>query len=283
MIAITLYMNPYEVLNLPKNASIEEIKSRYKELARENHPDKLHGCSVEEKSRREEYFKQVTVAYHVIMDSLKQDEWNADRQKSHDSEYWKKIWAEVEKRDIWGFMNNIFKDVATKYIHKKSHEVRLDITLEDIACEREKKLRLFLQGVVEPVFVTINCKEYPEFHFTYQSQDNTVHVVTVHMTLKEHDSYDVDDELNLYYTYEITLKEFIEGASIQIPYLDGSSISLSVEPFTNLNEPNVITGKGLNKGNLYVQICIAPILKHKWETLGGDEKAIFLGALNKII
>jgi DnaJ-class molecular chaperone len=278
-------MHPYDVLNLPKNATIEEIKSRYKELARENHPDKLHGCEEEEKRRREEYFKQVTVAYQVIMDSLKKDEWNHDRQDTHDTDYWKQIWAEVEKRDIWSFMNNIFKDVATKYIHKKRHEIRLDVTLEDVVCAREKKLRLFLQGVVEPVFTTLNCKEYPVFTFTYISQDNTSHIVTVNLVLAEHKQYDTDDEGNLYYDGMITLQEYIRGVNLQIPYLDGSKMEVHIEPFVNLEEPIVIEGKGILNGDLHIHVRIAPIAKQKWSLLHENDQSMFLGVLevlNKI-
>ena len=34
------YQQAFKILNLPTNSDTEKIKSRYKELAKENHPDK---------------------------------------------------------------------------------------------------------------------------------------------------------------------------------------------------------------------------------------------------
>ena len=58
-------MNPYEVLGVSRNASIEEIKKAYKELSRKYHPDSYVGNPLS--SLAEEKFKQVQEAYDAIM------------------------------------------------------------------------------------------------------------------------------------------------------------------------------------------------------------------------
>ena len=58
-------MNPYEVLGVSRNASIDEIKRAYKELSRKYHPDSYVGDPVS--SLAEENFKQVREAYDAIM------------------------------------------------------------------------------------------------------------------------------------------------------------------------------------------------------------------------
>lgn len=58
-------MNPYEVLGVSRNASIDEIKRAYKELSRKYHPDSYVGNPLS--SLAEEKFKQVQEAYDSIM------------------------------------------------------------------------------------------------------------------------------------------------------------------------------------------------------------------------
>ena len=58
-------MNPYEVLGVSRNASLEEIKKAYRELSRKYHPDSYEGNPLS--SLAEEKFKQVQEAYDAIM------------------------------------------------------------------------------------------------------------------------------------------------------------------------------------------------------------------------
>ena len=58
-------MNPYEVLGVSRNASLDEIKKAYRELSRKYHPDSYVGNPLS--SLAEEKFKQVQEAYDAIM------------------------------------------------------------------------------------------------------------------------------------------------------------------------------------------------------------------------
>ena len=58
-------MNPYEVLGVSRNASIDEIKKAYRELSRKYHPDSYVGNPLS--SLAEEKFEQVQEAYDAIM------------------------------------------------------------------------------------------------------------------------------------------------------------------------------------------------------------------------
>lgn len=56
----------YDVLGVPRDAPLEDIKKRYKQLAISMHPDKTSG---QQKTREEEdLFKAVTKAYEVLSD-----------------------------------------------------------------------------------------------------------------------------------------------------------------------------------------------------------------------
>lgn len=55
-------MNPYDVLEIPKDASDKDIKDSYRQLAKIWHPDKNKAPNAEEK------FKEINKAYNVLID-----------------------------------------------------------------------------------------------------------------------------------------------------------------------------------------------------------------------
>lgn len=59
----------YEILGVAKDASPDEIKSAYRKLARQHHPD----VSTEPKEVAEEKFKEISEAYEVLSDAEKRN------------------------------------------------------------------------------------------------------------------------------------------------------------------------------------------------------------------
>ena len=59
--------NPYEVLGIEPNASIEDIKKAYKTLANKYHPDKVQHLGDEFKALAETRFKDIQEAYQTLM------------------------------------------------------------------------------------------------------------------------------------------------------------------------------------------------------------------------
>lgn len=65
----------YAVLALPRNASEDQIRQRFRELARTRHPDRFQGA---EKARAEIEFQELTQAFNVLADP--------ERRRRHDNE-----------------------------------------------------------------------------------------------------------------------------------------------------------------------------------------------------
>jgi len=58
--------DPYIVLNVPRNASLVEIKQAYRKLASKYHPDKLQHLGEEFRTLAEERFKAIEEAYRQL-------------------------------------------------------------------------------------------------------------------------------------------------------------------------------------------------------------------------
>ena len=59
--------DPYAVLNVPQNASQEEIKKAYRELANKYHPDKVLHLGDEFRELAEKRFKEIEKAYRELI------------------------------------------------------------------------------------------------------------------------------------------------------------------------------------------------------------------------
>jgi curved DNA-binding protein CbpA len=60
-------MNPYTELDVPVNASLENIKQRYRTLAQMHHPDK---------GGDEEVFKRIKLAYEILSDPIRRKQYD---------------------------------------------------------------------------------------------------------------------------------------------------------------------------------------------------------------
>jgi curved DNA-binding protein CbpA len=68
-------VNYYEVLGVDRSANEEQIRDRFRKLARENHPDRYQGP---DKAEAERKFQTLTEAVNVLT--------NVEKRKSHDAE-----------------------------------------------------------------------------------------------------------------------------------------------------------------------------------------------------
>ena len=59
--------SPHEVLGIPETATKEEIKSAYRTLAGQYHPDKVAHLGDELQALAEQRFKEIQDAYHKLM------------------------------------------------------------------------------------------------------------------------------------------------------------------------------------------------------------------------
>ncbi len=86
-------MNPYEVLGISENATDEEVKKAYKEMAKKYHPDKYVDNPLSELAA--EKIKEINVAYDTIMKQRKQQKSASSGQGAHSSYSGSGIYSEI--------------------------------------------------------------------------------------------------------------------------------------------------------------------------------------------
>jgi DnaJ like chaperone protein len=59
--------DPFKILGIDRNASLEEIKLAYRQLANKYHPDKVEHLGDEFKALAEERFKEIESAYRELV------------------------------------------------------------------------------------------------------------------------------------------------------------------------------------------------------------------------
>jgi len=65
----------YAVLALPRNATEEQIRQRFRELARARHPDRFQG---QEKAHAEREFQEITQAFNLLSDPARRRQYDLE-------------------------------------------------------------------------------------------------------------------------------------------------------------------------------------------------------------
>lgn len=137
------FKNYYEILKVPETATSKEIKDAYRKVAKMNHPDMTKEYSEEEQKRREETFKQASLAYEVLSNEKKRKEYNIEFEKYQEEQKRKKQTSKKE--------NSIFQNIKKTYYHTKVKETPFNTRLKKYN-ERIKefypKLNIFGRGVI---------------------------------------------------------------------------------------------------------------------------------------
>ncbi len=140
----------YEILGVDRNASIEEIKSQYRKLAMQYHPDRNPG-----NKEAEEKFKEATEAYGVLIDENKRRQYDRYGHDGLRNAGYSPDFTNIDDifstfSDIFG--GSIFDDFfgtsrrttnRRTYVERGSDiKIRLKLSLEEIATGTEKTIKL---------------------------------------------------------------------------------------------------------------------------------------------
>lgn len=247
-------MNPYAILGLTYPSTREQIKARYHELALKKHPDKLLHLPEAERDAHEQEFKKINIAYELLTKS--EFEYNTI----------KNDWTDIASffndpdllRDANDIVQNIIKQMKS-YTAKllTEHYINVDVTLEEVYTKKDKRLRLFLKGCVEPIFINVNCADHP---FRIYKHKLSSYTLDIHITfnLLPHDIFAFDtlfESKDVFCNLQISLYDYLYGGTKEIEYLDKSIIRVRLERCSI--ESIEISNRGIdNEGKLIVFVKV---------------------------
>jgi molecular chaperone DnaJ len=151
----------YDILGVKKNASLDEIKKAYRELALRHHPDRVPH---EQKKEAEEKFKEISEAYAVLSDAQKRSLYDQYGHSGIDQRYaYEDIFKGADFGSVFeglgdfglggGIFEDIFSDLgfdifgsrarsASRSRRGRDLEITVDIALEEAAKGAEKAINL---------------------------------------------------------------------------------------------------------------------------------------------
>ena len=109
-------MNYYSVLGVPKNASDKDIKTAFRRLAKEHHPDRTGGDDTR--------FKQINEAYDTLKDPDKRSMYdNPQRQNSYN----------FNSQNVNDIFSSFFGNMQQRQRRNANIGLSVKVSLEDIA------------------------------------------------------------------------------------------------------------------------------------------------------
>ena len=154
----------YEVLGVQKNASLEDIKKAYREMALRYHPDRVPH---EQKKEAEEKFKEISEAYAVLSDAQKRALYDQYGHSGIDQKYaYEDIFKGADFGSVFqgmgdygvggGLFDEIFSDLGFDIFGSQGRrgggknrarrgrdlEIAINISLEEAAAGTEKTFNL---------------------------------------------------------------------------------------------------------------------------------------------
>ncbi len=147
----------YEILGVPKNADLPQIKKAYRSLALKYHPDRV---PQDQKKQAEEKFKEISEAYGVLSDPQKRQMYDQYGHAGIDQRYtaedifrgadFSSIFEEAGLGDIFSHffgdsLFDIFSGTTTRTSRsRRGHDIQyeVEVTLEEAYTGIKKKIKI---------------------------------------------------------------------------------------------------------------------------------------------
>lgn len=285
------HRDPYEVLEISKNADTQTIRDAYKRLALKYHPDRNPSENVEENTRK---FQDISEAYENLS--------NMSRQKSKIdiNDIFKNFFGELYTgsrkdpnshlhiyQEIELSLEDVYKGKTEHITYERrvpkmescedcSGTGRLSIPYKDENFQLQQNIQICsnCQGrgrlnerILESCSLDIPIQ--PGFSQTALYFQNKGHVdingnsgdLFINVLYRSHEIFEQKGD-NLYMDLDIDFKESLLGFEMDIEFLDGTTREIPINRPVKSGTLLKVNGMGINKkGNLFIKIKVTDFPK----------------------
>jgi molecular chaperone DnaJ len=250
----------YAILGVDKKASGEEIKKKYRSLAREFHPDKTKGDDA-----LEEKFKAVSEAYDILSDSKKRAEYDEARSLFERGGFRGPMGGQGgggDFSDLFGggspndIFANLFGGGGVRRGPRKGQDLQTEstITFKEAIIGTTLELKLSLDGgkpqtITARVPAGVNDEAKIRVKGKGAPGEAGPGDLFILLHVKPHPIFSRKSE-NILLTLPVTFVEATLGADIKVPTLDGEEVTVRLAPGTPNGRTLRVKGRGIKKGSV---------------------------------
>ena len=250
----------YAILGVDKKAGADEIKKKYRSLARELHPDKTKGDDA-----LEEKFKAVSEAYDILSDSKKRAEYDEARSLFERGGFRAPMGGQNQGGDFsdlfgGGSPNDIFANLfgggGIRRGPRKGQDLQTEstITFKEAVFGTTLELKLSTDGgkpqtITARVPAGVNDGAKIRVKGKGAPGEAGPGDLFILLQVKPHPIFSRKAE-NITLTLPVSFVEATLGADIKVPTLDGEEVTVRIAPGTPNRRTLRVKGRGIKKGSV---------------------------------
>ncbi|MSO64094.1 MAG: molecular chaperone DnaJ [Candidatus Planktophila sp.] len=246
----------YKVLGVDKQAGADEIKKRYRALARELHPDKNKGDAA-----KEEKFKGISEAYEILSDTKKRAEYDEARALFERGGFRSPMGGGGQGgdfNDIFGGGNpqdlfaNLFGGGRRGPRKGQDLQTEASITFRESITGTNLDLRLSTdRGATQNITARVPAGVSDGAKIRVKGKGAAGEAgpgdLFIMLHVKAHAIFGRKGE-NLTITLPVTFTEAALGADIKVPTMSGDDVTVRIAPGTSNGRTLRVKGRGITKG-----------------------------------
>jgi molecular chaperone DnaJ len=248
----------YKTLGVDKKAAADEIKKKYRALARDLHPDKTKGDAA-----KEDKFKAVSEAYEILSDDKKRAEYDEARSLYERGGFrpphgggaqgadFSEMFGGGNPQDIFA---NLFGGGARRGPRKgQDLQTEATISFRESIFGTTLDLRLATdRGLAQNISARVPVGVHDGAKIRVKGKGAAGEAgpgdLFILLTVKPHPIFSRAGE-NLTLNLPVTFTEATLGADIKVPTLSGDDVTVRIAPGTSNGRTLRVKGRGIVKGS----------------------------------